>query len=166
MEGELGTPRKGCQLPLGKILRPSRIKPLKLYQRFIDSRGTRFVSYRILLPSYFVSAGSFEDVSFTLGLAALMLGRLALLYRGRNHARNPRVDSRQLLANVFEPQQSAPATSPPDGPSESKEDKPEVANTSGTGFLVSDRGHILTNHRIDLVQYHYHQGSPWSYGPT
>ena len=32
----------------------------KLYQRFTESRGTRFVSYRVLQPSYFVSAGRFR----------------------------------------------------------------------------------------------------------
>jgi peptidoglycan hydrolase-like protein with peptidoglycan-binding domain len=36
----------------------------RLYQRFTESRGSRSVSYRVLQPSYFVSAGSFKGRYF------------------------------------------------------------------------------------------------------
>jgi len=118
----------------------------KLYQRFTESRGSRYVSYRVLQPSYFVSAGSFKGRQFYTWFSrtdAWPVG-FTLSWNEARQELSGRLTT--LLANAFEPQQNALAASPqPSGPNE---EKPEVANTSGTGFLISDRGHILTNHHV------------------
>lgn len=121
----------------------------KLYQRFTESRGTRFVSYRVLQPSYFISAGRFRGRNFYTWFSrtdAWPVG-FTLSWTESRHEISGRLTT--LLANAFEPQQT-PSAAPhqPETPSASNEDKPEVANTSGTGFLVSDRGHIITNYHV------------------
>jgi hypothetical protein len=79
----------------------------KLYQRFTESRGTRFVSYRVLQPSYFVSAGRFKGRQYYTWFSrtdAWPVG-FTLSWAESRQEFSGRLTT--LLANAFEPQQTA-----------------------------------------------------------
>jgi S1-C subfamily serine protease len=119
----------------------------KLYQRFTESRGTRFVSYRVLQPSYFVSAGRFRGRPYYTWFSRADAWPVGFTLSWTESRQEISGRLTTLLANAFEPEQTPEQTaSEPNPPSDPP--KPEVANTSGTGFLVSDRGHIITNHHV------------------
>ena len=121
----------------------------KLYQRFAESKGSRSVSYRVLQPSYFVSTGQFKGRYYYTWFSrteAWPTGFSLSWSESRNELSN-RLTT--LLANAFEPQRTVSAAPPQSEQSPATgDDNAEVANISGTGFLISDRGHILTNHHV------------------
>jgi serine protease Do len=112
----------------------------ELFNRFTTNSDSRTVGYKVLRPQYFVSSGLFKGKSFYTWFDRTPLGPTGFTLswmQDRKEANRLTI----LLANVFT---SSPSTESPPAPAAT--DLP--ATTSGTGFLISARGHVLTNRHV------------------
>lgn len=114
-----------------------------LFNRFTSVSSNRTVGYKALRPQYFVSSGVYKGKSFYTWFNRGTDGPTGFTLSWMEQQKWVANRLTILLANAF---------SPPDAVSASSETIPpgseKVPNSSGTGFLISPHGHIVTNHHV------------------
>lgn len=154
--------RNDGALSLSFVYYPSYDKTYEtLFRQLTELSFDRAVIYKVFKPQYFVSSGKFKGRNYYTWMSAISGGSTGFTLAWSSDMRIEAERLSILLANVFSPtrRQSEetvergesndvePAPLPPAPKSKADE---EIASgpSSGTGFVVTLAGHILTNHHV------------------
>ncbi len=164
--------RKDAQLQISfETFAGSEVSFKQLYDQMSGPKAEKFVEYKTYKPQYFVVSGLFEGKHFYMYMAAtpsestgfVVTYDTSMLVLGQRTA--------VLMANSFTAQDGpgvednlppgaeGPAEPPPLPPKSeqppetqpavgSKEPPPPPGNSTGTGFRITEAGHVMTNFHV------------------
>ena len=129
----------------------------EIYMTLASDTDRRKVAYKRLRTGYFVANGTFNERNFYTWMSVVPGGSSGFTLSWSNSWETMGSKLAILLANGFSPvptsDQSGPPTYLPEPPrqenvSASPTPPPALTSGTGTGFKVSEQGHVLTNFHV------------------
>ncbi len=123
----------------------------ELYDSLTQETAQRIVAYRRLRDNYFVASGTFKGRYFYTWMSAIPGGTTGFTVSWSNEWADTGSKISVLLANSFiaSPSQQNPSAPPIQPNSENTpQATPPVLGSTGTGFQITDQGHVLTNFHV------------------